>query len=179
MNRLYAERCYGDLSRRPGRADVLIEAHHDRVSWATAIEISLGTVQAVATLAALYFAWRTVGISRDTEREATSERFSRRLNEVAELVAEVGVQMGGTNTTLAEPLQVRLRALLAGVLTHEEVPLTFELADAPMMTYEEMGAGYALSKRALDELREVAESRYKIIRVPPLVHDRSVGGGPS
>jgi hypothetical protein len=132
-----------------------------RTDW---LAVVLGLIQAMATVGALYFAWRAVHEAQVAQRdfrkeraEMRRERLSRRLNEVVEAVNELDRATRGANGSLAQQRQLELQILLVGL----DVPLpqTQAISDTPNIDTLDVMAGFQAPVRAaIDELRNASRS---------------------
>lgn len=134
------------------------------------LQVAAALITVVAAALATKYARDAVLQGKEAAREAERERLARRLSTIASVVAELAITgepgHGGA-------LQVRLRALLVGTEGPREFPLTFELADLPQERVASVNA-HLLAQRALEELREVAEKRHRIVRLQSAVAARDV-----
>jgi hypothetical protein len=105
-----------------------------------ALYVVLGTVQALATLGALYYAWRTVDDARTDADVRRRERFSAQLGELAAIVSELDKWTRNANGFLAREQQLRLRIALTGV--DRPLTKTREAATAEGIETLEVQAGF-------------------------------------
>jgi hypothetical protein len=114
------------------------------------INVGLGTVQALATLGALYFAWRTVDEARTTSRDLAQERVTRRLGEVIDAASQLQLAVMNANVVLGNPYRARFAALLGGL--ELDLPDSRAFADAPIDTGDQRIEAQRLGAAALHEL---------------------------
>lgn len=82
------------------------------MSWLDWISLSLGTVQALATVVAVYFAWRAVEEASGARREAIRDARLARLERMAVTVAEAKRAYDSGNMIERARQVERLNALL-------------------------------------------------------------------
>jgi hypothetical protein len=140
-----------------------------------AVEIALLLVQTVAVLITIRYAKQTVRQGKDTAAMLERERYSRQLADLIDVVSRLDLSLRQADPSTAATLQIRLRALLIPLATPQEMPRAFELADGAVRTDDERIATHALVGAVVDELREAAASRHRVIRVPSITHERALG----
>jgi hypothetical protein len=118
-----------------------------RVVLAGVVDVTLGTVQAIATLGALYFAWRTVDDARNAE-------LARRVDSMMDEVADFDRFARSMSLGFAQRHQVRLRALRASI--DLDLPKTDELAHFPLTHADVLVSAYELSDSVIEELAAAA-----------------------
>jgi hypothetical protein len=121
------------------------------LSWVDWISLILGTIQALATLVAIYFAWRAVEEAHQTRIEAGKERRLAYLERMAVTVAEIRRTYDYDNRVERHRQIERLKALLQ--TTPEHLPKTrsyanYEIGSTfPDQRYRDLGQAAHRSSR--------------------------------
>jgi hypothetical protein len=94
------------------------------------VNVLLGTVQAIATVAALYYAWRATKEASAAQKALALESRANRLDRLADAVADLDQSARNANGYMARRHQLHLRARLAGT----SLPLASarQLAEMPL-----------------------------------------------
>src|SRR4051812_36623570 len=96
-------------------------------------ELILIVVQTFLVFWTIRIAQSTLKQAADAAADGDRDRLARRLSDAADVIGEFwNVIVGTIDVTRARRLQVKLRALLIGAATRDELPAAFELADEPI-----------------------------------------------